>query len=124
MAEAASGNAGVLDSPRIPATTRHGREPVHILVVDDDLRTLRYGRDALTAAGLRAWSARRNHTWSCSDPMLPRTDGIKLNRHPRRSLRTAVPAKNDRPQEYVTTDQEFPPIDPRFPAISTRRSWT
>ena len=75
MAEAASGNAGVLDSPRIPATTRHGREPVHILVVDDDPRTLRYGRDALTAAGLRAVVTGDHRELSPRDPRGETTPG-------------------------------------------------
>ncbi len=125
---------GCWTRPGIPAATRHGREPVRILVVDDDPQTLRYVRDALTAAGLRAVGHGRPPRVVPRDPRgetppgPARPDVARDRRHqaepaPPALVRTAVPAKNDRSREYVTTKPEFSPIDPRFPAILTRQSW-
>ena len=69
--------------------TRGGREPTRILVVDDDPQTLRYVRDALTAAGyspLVTGDPREvSHLIKTKQPrlvlldlILPGTDGIEL----------------------------------------------
>ena len=71
---------------------RHGREPVRILVVDDDPEALPYVRDALTAAGYAALATGDHQELSrviqeqkphlvLLDLMLPGTDGIKLMKH-------------------------------------------
>ena len=90
VAEEAAGDSEAAVSTRDRTVAfRQGREPVRILVVDDDPQTLRYVRDVLTAAGYT--------TMSMGDPrdlprviraekpqlvlldlMLPGTDGIQL----------------------------------------------
>ena len=90
VAEEAGGGPAAADSGQAPAgAQRQGREPVRILVVDDDPRALLYVRDALTAAGYTALvtgdhqevsrliQAEKPHL-VLLDLMLPGTDGIKL----------------------------------------------
>ena len=71
---------------------RHGREPVRILVVDDDPEALLYVRNAFTAAGYAALTTGDHQELSrviqeqkphlvLLDLMLPGTDGIKLMKH-------------------------------------------
>ena len=90
VAEEAGGDPAAADSDQGPAGAhRQGREPVRILVVDDDPQALLYVRDALTAAGYAALVTAGHRELSrviqdekphlvLLDLMLPGTDGIKL----------------------------------------------
>ena len=85
-----AGTVGAAGSARSSSRqTRGGREPTRILVVDDDPQTLRYVRDALTAAGyspLVTGDPREvSHLIMTQQPrlvlldlILPGTDGIEL----------------------------------------------
>ena len=93
VAEEACGDPAAADSIQGRAVAlRHGREPVRILVVDDDPEALPYVRDALTAAGYAALATGDHQELSrviqeqkphlvLLDLMLPGTDGIKLMKH-------------------------------------------
>ncbi len=90
VADDAGGDPVAADAVRGRAVAlRQGREPVRILVVDDDPQALLYVRDALTAAGYvalvtadhrelsRVIQAEKPHL-ALLDLMLPGTDGIRL----------------------------------------------
>ena len=92
-------------SPVPPAPPREGPEPARILVVDDDPQTLRFVRDALSAAGYaplvtgepeqlaRIVRAERPRL-VLLDLMLPGTDGIELMQQ--------VPELSDMPVIFIS----------------------
>ena len=91
--------------PRPPGASPEAREPVPILVVDDDPQTLRFVRDALTRAGYTALvtgdHAEISHIIRTEKPhlvlldlMLPGTDGIELMRK--------VPELGDLPVVFIS----------------------
>ena len=90
VAEDAAASPGAAGPPRGPGVALHrGREPLTILVVDDEPEVLRYVRDVLRAAGYTTVSTGDHRELSdliraekpdlvLLDLMLPGTDGIKL----------------------------------------------
>ena len=86
-------------------STREGREPTRILVVDDDPQALRYVRDALSAAGyapvvtgdpqeVARLLKTKKPQLVLLDLMLPGTDGIELMQR--------VPAMADLPVIFIS----------------------
>ena len=90
---------------RAPGTPPEPREPVRVLVVDDDPQTLRFVRDALTRAGYAALVTgeheelagiirTENPSLVLLDLMLPGTDGV--------ALMESVPELADLPVVFIS----------------------
>ena len=102
---AEDGEPGASADPRPPGPGPETRGPARVLVVDDDPRTLRFARDALSRAGytvlVTGEPAELSHIIRTATPhlvlldlMLPGTDGIELMRN--------VPELGDLPVVFIS----------------------